>query len=425
VVRVARPGGGHLQPAGRQRRFRQRGGDGDLLHAGRIRVARAGDRRCGHHAAGHQGGGDGGAAIEAPPAPTAARLAGALRIRTGNLALAACALAGIVGILKGVTPTLDANAEFYWRFSYAHGFIKRGLLGTAFQPFLWLFSFDQLKPAIVAAHLAVCFAIIVFFHRLFASIIHREPRADSRGVLVLAFLCLMSTELLPVLAHDTGNADAWLIALTLAGFWLALHARHRAAAAVAVLGPLVHEAFVFLWAPIGILLLWSVVSAPTANQSHGRAWKIVLAVLPAAVALLVSRAHDAAAVTQLMNAWQVSDAIKTGHQVYTFGQTLQSSFAHMREFEFRGHWDNFATAAVFFLTPNLLLIWAAGYCFWYRWSSPRATLIVAVAAMLAPLAVVIIGWDLSRFFCWSTVAAGIAVVGVGSERFVSMGDAGA
>jgi hypothetical protein len=322
-------------------------------------------------------------------------------------------------MLKGVTTTLDADGEFYWRFSYQHGFIKRGLLGTLFRPLLSLFSFDQLKPAIVAVHLIVCVAIIVLFYRLFASTIRREPRADSRAVLVLSFFCLMSTELWPVLAHDIGRADAWLIALALGAFSLALHARYRAAAAVAAIAPLVHEGFLFLWSPVAVLLLWSAFAG-----RHARAWKIALAVLPAAMALLVIGGHSGAAVDRLMDAWPVSDEIKSGHRVYTFGQTLRSSAAHMREFEFPGNWDNFATATVFFLVPNLLLMWAAGFCFWRRWASPLPTLLVATIAMLAPLAVVIVGWDLSRFLCWSTVAAGIALIGVGSQTFVSMSGSG-
>jgi len=146
----------------------------------------------------------------------------------------------------------------------------------------------------------------------------------------------------------------------------------------------------------------------------------VLAVLPVAMALLVTAAHSTAALSRLMDAWPASEAIKSGHQVYTFGQTLRSSFAHMRDLEFAGHWDNFATAVAFFLIPNLLLIWAAAYCFWRRWTWPVTTLLVATAAMLAPLAVVLVGWDLSRFLSWTTMAAGIAVVGVGSRTFVPM-----
>jgi hypothetical protein len=268
---------------------------------------------------------------------------------------------------------------------------------------------------------------------------------------MLAFLCLMSTELLPVLAHDTGNADAWLIALTLTGFSLVVRERYRAAAAIAAVGPLVHEGFVFLWSPVALLLLSSALASGPApgvrHRSSGapearpddarrdadhsidpprrwREWKIAAAVLPVVTAVAVTRAHSPAAVAQLMDAWPVSDAIKSGHQVYTFGQTLKSSFAHMRDFEFRGNWDNFAIATGFFLVPNLLLIWAAAFCFWRRWSAPLATLLLAVTAMLAPLAVVIVGWDLSRFLCWSTVAAGVALVGVGSPSLVTMSDTG-
>jgi hypothetical protein len=343
------------------------------------------------------------------------------RIRFANIALAASGFAGVVGVLKGVTLTLDPGAEFYWRFSYEHGFIKRGLLGTLVHPLLTMFGFEQLKPAIVAAHLTACAVIIVAFERLFASAIRREPRADSRAVLVLAFLCLMSTELLPVLAHDTGGADPWLIVLTLAGFWLVLKARHAAAAMVTIAGPLVHEGFVFLWAPVAILLIGSVISSPT-RRALG--WKLALASLPVVSALAVTRVHSAPALAQLMDAWPVSDAVKSGQQFYTFGQTLQSSFAHMRQSEFPGRWDNFATTSAFFLIPNLLLIWAAAYCFWRRWSAPLTTLLVATMATVAPLAAVLVAWDLSRFLCWSTVAAGVALVGIGSPTLVSMREPG-
>ena len=92
----------------------------------------------------------------------------------------------------------------------------------------------------------------------------------------------------------------------------------------------------------------------------------------------------------------------------------------MREFEFPGRWGNFATTSAFFLIPNVLLIWVASYCFWRRWAAPFTTLLVATTAIVAPLAVVMVGWDLSRFLCWSTVAAGVAVVAIGSPTFVSM-----
>jgi len=209
-----------------------------------------------------------------------------------------------------------------------------------------------------------------------------------------------------------------------------LQARYAAAATVAIAGPLVHEAFVFLWAPIAVLLTWSAFFGAAGgarydresgyHSGRARGWKLALAALPVVIALVVTRVNSATAVAQLMDDWPVSDAVKSGHQFYTFGQTLQSSFAHMREFEFPGRWGNFATTSAFFLIPSLLLIWVASYCFWRRWAAPLTTLLVATTAIVAPLAVVMVGWDLSRFLCWSTVAAGVALVAIGSPTFVSM-----
>src|SRR5262245_3307243 len=100
-----------------------------------------------------------------------------------NLPLALFALAGILGVLKGVVPAIGAGVEFYWLFSYEYGFTRRALIGTLFKPLLRLASFEHLKPVIVAAHLFVCLAIIVVFYILFRRAVAGEDRREVRFTL--------------------------------------------------------------------------------------------------------------------------------------------------------------------------------------------------------------------------------------------------
>jgi hypothetical protein len=334
---------------------------------------------------------------------------------TERILLVLFMLAGIVGVLKGLTPALDPRKEFYWLFSYQYGFIKRGLIGTVVHPLLKWWSFDDLKPLIVGAHVIACFSIIFVLQMLFQEAVRRDQQRDARITLTFAFLCLMCSPLMPVLAHDSGYVDVYLIALVLAGLWLVLHEHYGAAAFVVVAGPLIHEGFIFLWSPVAIMLVWS-----SATLTTGRAKKRLVAAVPLLSTAAVIWFHDRHALNLSMNAWIVSEDVKSGHVIFTFGQTLQSSVAHMWRYEFQGHWGNFLIALTYSLVPSLLLLWAAVFCYWQRWAARWTTVLVAVVATLSPLPIVALGWDLSRFLAWSILAAAIVLIGVGSPALSSL-----
>ena len=218
------------------------------------------------------------------------------RLTRYDILLACGVLAAIVGILKGFTTTVDPASEFYWLFNYGHGFIKRGLIGTIVAPLVARVSLGQMKPAIAAAHAIACLSIVVMFVALFRPAIFAERRADSRLALALSFVCLMCSEMLPVLATDTGSVDPYVIALVLAGVWLILKRRYAIAAVVGIVGPFIHEGFVIAWAPLAILLVWSCVSS-----DEQRMMKLAVAAVPAVSAFVVTNAHNAAALGQLMD----------------------------------------------------------------------------------------------------------------------------
>jgi hypothetical protein len=106
-----------------------------------------------------------------------------------------------------------------------------------------------------------------------------------------------------------------------------------------------------------------------------------------------------------------------------FGQTVASAVTHMFRYDFRDDLPNFATSIAYFLPPAAAMLWAAAFCYGRRWTAPLKTGFVAVAATLSPLAILVMAWDLSRFLAWSTVAAGLVLVGTGSPRLVGLKDA--
>src|SRR5206468_1768310 len=125
-------------------------------------------------------------------------------------------LAGAVGVLKGLAPTVVDGSQFYWMFSYEHGFVRRALVGTLFRPILTRSSFEHLAPSIVVAHTAVCLAIVGACLALFGRAVNREDSPDARLTLTFAFLVLMCSQWPPTLAHDVGYVDVYIVSLVLA-----------------------------------------------------------------------------------------------------------------------------------------------------------------------------------------------------------------
>jgi hypothetical protein len=204
------------------------------------------------------------------------------------------------------------------------------------------------------------------------------------------------------------------VLLALVGFSLVLRGQYWTAALVAAVGPIVHEGFIFMWSPIAVLLVWS-----AATFKVDRAAKVCAAALPLLSALIVTSAHNEAALAMSMHAWPAGEDVKSGVMGYTFAQTLPSSFEHMRRFEFQGHWNNFFVTVGFFLVPNVLLLWIALFCYWSRWTMRWPTLLVTIVGMLAPLSIVALAWDLSRFLTWSNLGAAIMLIGAGSPAIVA------
>lgn len=315
-------------------------------------------------------------------------------------------------MLKGLGSNIVPGTEFYWLLTYEHGFMRRALIGTLMRPLLAFASFDHLRPAIVTAHVVMCLGIVAMCHGLFRAMVMRETRIDARVTMVAAFVMLMCGPLLPTLAHDVGFIDVYVLTVALAGFWLVLRQRYLGAAIVATGGPLIHEAFAFIWLPVAIMLVWSSVRT---KQDIER--KLLAAALPLSSMAAVVWLQSAAVAAAAIDALPVSTFVKDGLREFQIGQTVQSSLGTTR-YQFLGNWDHVATSAAYLLLPAVATVWAAAYCHWPRWDARWRTLLVAVIVTISPLGVVAFAWDLSRFLVWSDLAAAMMLVGLGSPALV-------
>lgn len=323
-------------------------------------------------------------------------------------------VAGFVGILKGLPYTIVEGSEFYWLFSYRDGFLRRALVGTLAQPATTRWPIEQLKPAIVALHATACVLIVCALAAIFWRAIRSEAGSKVGVTLALAFLCLMSSQLMPILAHDAGTVDVFLVLIVIAGFWLVLLDRCLAAALTFMIGPFIHEAFMFVGSPVLVILAWSCL-----GRGPARARKLVAIALPIASLVVILLFHDAMAEQRAIAALPLGKQIKGGLATHVFGETVLSAFEHMRAYEFPNNLRDASALAAFMLIPSTLMLWAAVFCFRDRWRSPVRTLLVMIAATLAPLAILAIAWDLVRFLAWSNLAAGLVLVASGTPGLLA------
>jgi hypothetical protein len=341
-------------------------------------------------------------------------------MRRHRALLALFALAGVVGILKGLSSGIVNGVDYYWMVDYRHGFIKRALVGTLFAPLRARAPFDLLRPVILAIHVFACLLIIYQCFRLFARAVAREESFDAALTIALGFLCLMCSPLMSSLAYLVGYVDVYFIAVALAGFSLVLDEHYAAAALVASVGPLIHESFVFLWSPVAVMLAWS-----WATTNRHRIGKLFVIVLPAASAVAVAALHNQSAAVHAIQQLQLPQDVKD-RALYQLAFTLPALFDHMMKLEYPGRSLNLAIAGAYFLIPGAGVLWAAAFVHWRRWAPrPWTTLGIAVLATLAPLTLLALAWDLSRFLVWSSLSAGLVLIGLGSPALLERTSANA
>jgi hypothetical protein len=307
-------------------------------------------------------------------------------------ALLAMLLISFLSYYKGYNPVIQGWGQPYWVVNYSHGLIKRGLLG---QVFSFLFHADDLNrhwAAVLVLHSATALSLLAAL-----LLWVRECRADR--VLVAVVALFATSQFAPTLAYLTGYLDVYLYTMFLVGALLCVYERYLVTALLGLIGPFIHESFLFVWLPL-VILLFGEGSAP--RTVVGRTGVVGTAVVATAVVYVL---HSQDAAVAVMAAAPLDQGIKDGMLQNQFSQTITSLLRIMRD-HYRNNLRNVAVSWVFFGLPTATLLWV--YLRGRMLDAQRRVLILLAA--LSPLSILIFAWDLSRFLVGATFSALVVVL---------------
>lgn len=189
-------------------------------------------------------------------------------------------------ITKSVNATLDSWEYSELMISYRGGFVRRGLIGEIL---MWLTELTGLPPQYII--FPVCLLIYGFvLYFLFSRF---RKRGYCWWILLSPLMCGF--------VSDIVRKDYLLFAILIGMLWLvrngnASPAKRMTATALAIIGLLVHEAFLFWGVPVFVLVLLT--------QKHQRGINIALVVLILAVfAILCIFKDDSETANAIISSW--------------------------------------------------------------------------------------------------------------------------
>jgi hypothetical protein len=296
----------------------------------------------------------------------------------------------LVNFLKGFVLDLQPGIELYFLINYNNGLIRRGLLGHVFSIFFDQSDANQVRWAALYIHVGSCILLLLGLWVWLRTILHR----GVAQFLLAIFAVFATSQFLPTQALDIGYLDVYDYLLVLAAAVAILRNLHVLAGALGFIGPFVHEAFVFIWLPLAVLVLWQ-------NPSPK---KILVLSSPLIATAIVYVFSTEAAIIAQMAAAPLKQEQKDRVLALNFGQTILSNL-HFMLWLFRYYFANFVMAAAFFTFPATIIVLAYG--------ATRKNLHDALALTLAtflPVTILAFAWDLSRYLVPTVFAALLSVL---------------
>jgi hypothetical protein len=312
--------------------------------------------------------------------------------RLQELALLALLAVTIFSFSKGAIDFVQPAAEGYWLINYDHGFVRRALLGQIFS-----FFQDQghLKEALSTARYVHLMACALLLLGLLAWL--RVALSRGSGSWLLAIFAIFATsQFLPTQAYDVGFLDVYDYVLVLGAAVAALCDLWALAGIIGLIGPFIHEGFIFVWLTLVVLILWQ--GLELTPQKIGTIFA------PLVSTVIVYFAPTKHAGIAEMATTPLPQAMKDGFIAYQFGQTFSSS-VHIILWKIINNWLNFGMAVAFFALPAAVIILACSITH----NRLRDTIALILAA-LSPATILVVGWDLSRFLVATSFSSLLSVM---------------
>lgn len=306
------------------------------------------------------------------------------------IAVTLLAAIAALSVVRGSADNINSHVMSYYVANYDDGLIRRGLVGEVFSWFVPQHDLATVQAAMVAMYVPL---VVVLLASLFAWVLAIEYR--RRDFLFLSlFAVFLSSQFVPTLAFDVGFLDVFTFLLITAAAAALAYRRLWIVAVVGAVGPFVHESYVFYWLPLLVVGLWK-----TRTLQRG----LVMAVPFASAAVVYLGASLEVAAAQ-MAASVLPEESKREALVLQFGQTFLSNL-HMLSIKYRNNLANTIAAFFFFAAPAVVIVglYAAA-------RRKRGELAVLAFAAMAPLLILAIAWDLSRFLVNSIFSAWVAAL---------------
>lgn len=303
---------------------------------------------------------------------------------------------GVLAIVRGSAGVINPHVFSYYVINYQSGLIRRGLVGEAWSWFLPQGDLNAIRSVLLAYYWPLV-AVLLLSLVCWVIAIERRRRDFLFSALFAVFL---TSQFMPTLAYDVGFLDVFVFLLIVAVAAALARRQYVIVAMAGLVGPFVHEAFLFYWLPVVAVGLWE-------QRSLRRG--IVLALPLASVVCIYLFASREIAIAQ-MSASPLPDPDKQEAIAQQFGQTLLTNLA-MIAIKYRNYPANVIAAFAFFAFPALAIIGLYGMA-----RRQVTTTIVLVLSAIGPLLILLIAWDLSRFIVASVFTVLIAALNMETVR---------
>jgi len=294
------------------------------------------------------------------------------------------AVACVTNALKGAVSSVSQDMWPFWALTYRHGFVRRGLAGSLFQLGLGQRSVADQQHVILVAHYVAWVGLYVATVLCSVRLVRRRPPALRLRAAVGATAVVLG-HFFPTVGTTAGYLDVYILLIAAGAAWLAWRGRFWAAGGVAAVGPLVHDGFVFLWAPALLCVAREV--GPKDRAGVRRRLPLLLPILTAWLAL---RLHASGALAQ-----SLAEMPERWRGIQVYEMPLRAALERMIDTHQR-HYDHVLLALVLYGLPGAIAI-ATAERRRSAWAWLHATLV-----LLSPATILLVAWDLSRFLVWTS-----------------------
>ncbi len=323
------------------------------------------------------------------------------RSRAAPALLLALTSLTVYSYLRGQRNAPEIAGEIYYFIDYSNGLIRRGLIGQLFMFVFTRGQATQTLQAALVAHRAVCFALMLGTTIWLWSRMWANTRFGSNR-LAWIYVVFVASQFYPTLAATNTYLDAYVLLLLLGGFAATAANRPLAACACGFLSPFIHDMSVITWVPLVLMIAWR--DGPRALIKPRN---LAVGAAPFIAQMFLSIFETKSALTtQLARAplpQTVRDAMATGQ----LGNSLPADLAHMASL-WGSHPLRATLSVLLFSLPTLVMLALA------RPALDRRALAYLALAALAPLSILILAYDLSRFVVVTQFTTMMAILFVSS-----------